>query len=240
MSITLFRSYTVGLLAIILLSGSIVFFLTGCGLQTVKGSGNVVTESRSVPEFDQIRLEGQGKVILTRGANHFLIISTDDNILPHIETSVRNRKLIISHGDIILSPSKLSFAITLSDLKGAAIAGSGDIKGSSRFFSDDFYAEISGSGSIDLELETTQLQSEISGSGSINLSGLTDHHRARLTGSGKIYTVDMQSIKASVTITGSGNCHLTASDHLKVKITGSGDVLYKGRPRIDQTITGSG
>ena len=200
----------------------------------------MITESRSVPAFDQIKLEGQGKVRLTRGPNQSLVIKTDDNILPHIETIVRNRKLIISHENIVLSPSKLSFLITLQDLKGTSIAGSGDIKGNSRFVSENFYAEISGSGSIDLELETVRLESEISGSGSIYLAGTTNHHRATITGSGKIYAFDMHAKKSSVSITGSGDCLLNVSDQLRAKITGSGDVLYKGHPRIDKTITGSG
>jgi hypothetical protein len=234
------KSFKAVFLAILLLYASIILILSGCGFKTIKGSGNVVSETRQVPEFDQIRLEGQGKVFLTGGANQSLVIKTDDNILPHIDTTVRNRKLVISHENVLLSPTNLSFLITLKDLKGTSIAGSGDIKGNSRFVSDIFYAEISGSGSIDLELETIQLESEISGSGSINLAGLTDHHRARITGSGKIHAVDMQAKSASVSITGSGDCFLTASDQLKAKITGSGDVLYKGRPRIDKTITGSG
>jgi hypothetical protein len=227
-------------LSIILLSGCIILILCSCGLQTVKGSGNVITESRSVPAFDQIKLEGQGRVILTRGAYLSLVVKTDDNIQPHIETIVRNRKLIISHENILLSPSKLSFLITLQDLKGTTVAGSGEIKGNSRFVADNFYAEISGSGSIELELEATRLESGISGSGSINLSGVADYHHAEITGSGKIYAFDMHTKKSSVSITGSGDCLLNVSDQLRAKITGSGDVLYKGHPRIDKTITGSG
>ena len=47
--------------------------------------------------------------------------------------------------------------------------------------SDTFYAEISGSGDMDLEVETGDLASKISGSGSIDLSGKTDDYTVSIS-----------------------------------------------------------
>jgi hypothetical protein len=240
METLLVRFLTAGALAATLLSGCIVIDLNGCGWETVKGSGKVVSETRQIADVNAIKLEGQGKITITRGETPSLEIRSDDNIIPHIETTVRNKKLTISHENKNLRPTTLTFYITVRDLRNATIAGSGEIRGDSRFVSDNFSAEISGSGSIDLEMETNRLVSEISGSGSIYLAGSTDHHRASITGSGKIYAFDMQSKFASVSITGSGDCLLTATDQLNAIITGSGDIIYKGHPHIEQTITGSG
>jgi len=149
--------------------------------------------------------------------------------------------LIISHEKgKKLRPTKLNYTITVKDLEGISIAGSGDVNGKSRLVSDDFYAYISGSGDIILAVRTARLESDISGSGSINLSGKTDAHQASITGSGKINAFDMQAQNVSVAITGSGDCRVQASEKLRTKITGSGDVLYKGHPQISKTITGSG
>ena len=93
---------------------------------------------------------------------------------------------------------------------------------------------------MDLELETSQLETEISGSGSIYLSGFAEQHRARISGSGKIDALDMRARNAAVSITGSGDCLLTALDRLYAKISGSGNALYKGHPQIRKTISGSG
>ena len=51
--------------------------------------------------------------------------------------------------------------------------------------------------------------------------------------------IDLNGCSAQ-SVKGSGNCRLRVADTLRAKITGSGDVLYKGYPEIDQTITGSG
>ena len=241
MKIKLFIHATVCFLSGVLTSGCIVIDLNGCSVQSVKGSGNVISESRQVPEFNKIRLEGHGKVSLTQGNQSSIEVTTDDNILPSIETEAENGKLIISHEKgKNLRPTKLNYTITVKDLEGISIAGSGDVNCNNKFVSEDFYAEISGSGDITLVVEAVRLESDISGSGSINLSGKTDAHQASITGSGKIDAFDMQAQNVSVAITGSGDCRVHASEKLRAKITGSGDVLYKGHPMISKKITGSG
>lgn len=241
MKIKLFILSTVWVLAGLLTSGCIVIDLNGCSAKSIKGSGNVISESRQLPEFREIRLEGQGKVSLAQRSHSSLEVTTDDNILPSIKTEVNNGKLIISHEKgKNLKPTTLNFTITVKDLAGISIAGSGDIIGDDEFDSARFYADIAGSGDIAIKMNSDRLESSISGSGSIHLSGSTNSYDARITGSGDVDAFEMRAKDSSVVITGSGNCRISASDKLRAKITGSGDVLYKGRPQIDQTITGSG
>jgi hypothetical protein len=241
MKIKLFIFSTVWVLAGVLTSGCIVIDLNGCSGQRVRGSGTVISESRQVPEFRELRLEGRGKVALSKGSRSSVEVTTDDNILPSIETEVRNGKLIISQKKWMnLRPTTLNFAITIKDLAGISIAGSGDIIGNEEFNSDRLYTDIAGSGDIAIKVSADRLESSISGSGSISLSGSAHSHDARITGSGDVDAFELQARDSSVVITGSGNCRIRVSDRLQAKITGSGDVLYKGDPRISQSITGSG
>jgi hypothetical protein len=241
MKIKLFILSTVWVLAGVLTSGCIVIDLNGCSTQRVKGSGKVISESRQVPEFREIRLEGQGKVVVAQ-ANQFSVeVTSDDNILPSIETAVINGQLILSHENgKNLRPTTLNYTITVKDLKGVSIAGSGDIVGNDEFNSERFYADIAGSGDITIKVSADHLESGISGSGSIHLSGSANSHDARITGSGDVDAYEMRANDSSVVITGSGNCRIRVSEKLRAKITGSGDVLYKGHPQISESITGSG
>jgi len=241
MKIKLFILSTVWVLTGVITSGCIVIDLNGCSAQRINGSGNVISESRQVSDFSEIRLEGQGKVTLVQGDLSALEVTTDDNIMPHVETDVKYGKLIISHAeDKNLRPTMLNFTITVRRLAGISVSGSGDIVGNEEFKSDKFYADIAGSGDIAVKVNADRLESSISGSGSISLSGLTNSYDARITGSGDVDAFEMRAKDASVVITGSGNCRISASEMLQAKITGSGDVLYIGHPRISETITGSG
>jgi hypothetical protein len=221
-------------------SGCIVVDLNGCGKETVKGSGDVITEERQLPEFKTIKLKGIGRVVLTQGQTHSIGIQTDDNIMPLIETEVHADELVISQGNYNLRPTTLEFNITVAHLKGIAISGSGEVMGKSRFVSDDFFAKISGSGDMALKLEVVELETKISGSGSMNLSGQTNRHDASISGSGKINAFDMQTQNVSLKVSGSGDCKVNAAETLDTRISGSGDVFYKGHPRITSKISGSG
>jgi hypothetical protein len=220
------------------------FFAPGCIIvingNSAQGSGNIITEERQVSEFDKIHLKGSGNVVLTQGEKQSLEIKTDDNIMPLIETDVRGKKLTISHGKHNLRPTTFEVYITVKNLEGVAISGSGDISGKGRFVAYTFYAEISGSGDMNLEVETGKLASKISGSGSIHLSGKAEDYIVSISGSGKINAFDVEAKNVSVKISGSGDCRVTASESLDAKISGSGDVYYKGRPQINSKISGSG
>ena len=234
--------YIVGILILVatMATGCIVVDLNGCSKETVKGSGEVVTEERHLPEFKTIKLKGVGRVLLTQGQTHSIGIQTDDNIMPLIETEVNADQLVISQGNYNLRPTILDFNITVAHLKGVAISGSGEVIGKSRFVSEDFFAKISGSADMALELDVKYLETEISGSGSINLAGQTNRHEAKISGSGKINAFDMPARNVSLKVSGSGDCKVNATETLDAKISGAGDVVYTGRPRITSKISGSG
>ena len=50
----------VSLLTVVIASGCIVVDLNGCSKETVRGSGEVVTEERQVADFNTIKLKGTG------------------------------------------------------------------------------------------------------------------------------------------------------------------------------------
>ena len=222
----------------------IVLTITGCIIvingKSVQGSGNIITQEREVSEFSKVHLKGSGKVFLTPGEKQSLEIKTDDNIMPLIETDVSGNKLTISHGNHHLRPTSFEVYITLENLEGVRISGSGDIIGKGRFVTDTLYAEISGSGDMDLEVETGLLETKISGSGSIHLAGKAEDYTVSISGSGKINAFDVDAKHVSLKVSGSGDCRVSASESLDAKISGSGDVYYRGRPQINTKISGSG
>jgi len=63
MQTTLFRLFITFVLVPGLLAGCIVIDLHGSGFKTVKGSGEVISETRQVTDFDSVRIEwGAGKI----------------------------------------------------------------------------------------------------------------------------------------------------------------------------------
>lgn len=200
-----------------------IFGVSGCGIggPRVQGSGVAKAETRAVEGFTRVESAGSANVTVQIGEKQSVVIETDDNILPLIDTIVKGDKLLIeSHGSY---STRLGVKVTIvvPVLNEARISGSGNITASG-VAAKDFDAHISGSGDI-------------------RISGSTESLEASISGSGGIDAIELAVAAADVRVTGSGNIKVAAPQSLHAKITGSGDVLYTGKPtRIEKHVTGSG
>ena len=134
----------------------------------VVGSGNVVSEPRDVTNFDSVELAGSGDVNILLGDSESVNVQADDNILPLIETTVTNGKLVIRTKPFAtITPSnRIVVTVAMKSLKQAMLSGSGNLH----------IAAMSGP---DLTLE-------LPGSGDITAEGTVDHVNINLLGSGNI------------------------------------------------------
>ena len=84
--------------------------LSGCTLAGVRGSGDLVTESRQVSDFDRVALSGSGQVVITQGAEEGLSVEADDNLMQYVRTEVSGRtlELGLDAPGTIVRPSRLA------------------------------------------------------------------------------------------------------------------------------------
>jgi hypothetical protein len=187
---------------------------------TVRGSGTIVTEAREVEGFSEIRLEGSGDVLVDVGSSESLTIEADDNLLPLISTEVRGSRLVIDHERELSPTADIVYRIEAIDFDGVAIAGSADVVAPD-VDCGVFSVSVAGSGSLDLDGVCEGLEVDIAGSGDLDAGGLV---------------VD----RAAISIAGSGDVVVNATEELRVSIAGSGDVVYLGDPVTEVDIGGSG
>ena len=57
------------------------FLLSACGLDILDGSGDVISESREVSDFNRVVFGGVGELQLTQGDQESLTVTADDNLL---------------------------------------------------------------------------------------------------------------------------------------------------------------
>ena len=85
------------------------------------------------------------------------------------------------------------------------------------------------------------LSLNISGSGDILAIGKVQKLIANINGSGDLMLSKLNTNHATVTINGSGDAAIWASESLKGKINGSGDIEYYGDPQnVQSKVNGSG
>jgi hypothetical protein len=226
----------------------VLLSVTGCnaGLRVISGSGNVITESRQVSNFDSIELSGSGEVIVTQGAGESLTIETDDNVMEYIESEVENGTLKLrlvtglQTGVNIQRYTRLVFYVGVDNLNGLSTSGSGKIE-SDEIETGRLDLSVSGSGTIQIaELFASELKAGISGSGGINLGGDVAVQDIGVSGSGNYQAGEMCSSSVKVSVSGSGNATVCATEELDASLSGSGNVNYHGSPEVSISDSGSG
>ena len=196
-------------------------FAAGCG-QTVRGSGKVITEPRTVNGFKEVSLRGGGQLTVDQNGTESLTITADENLLPYLTSEVSGNRLILGTREHTnLRPSKdIVYKLTVKDLNRLEVAGDGS-------------ADARG-------IRTERLTVVVAGSGSLSAAGNADEQEIMIAGSGDYRGADVRSKAVKINIMGSGNADLNASDKLDATIMGSGDIKYTGSPIVSQNILGSG
>jgi hypothetical protein len=233
--------------------------LAAVSADVVLGNGRVETEKRILPAFTSISVSGSGILRVHRGGQK-VELTSDSNILPYITTSVSGNELVIGFKPFtsIMHSSKMQYDVTLPELVGLKISGSGDAYVDA-FKGDAFKAGISGSGGIKAELEYRSVELSVSGSGGFDaslktgrlalrcsgsgdayLKGSADSAELAITGSGMLGARDFAVGEARLVISGSGRAEIRATRTLDAFLSGSGGISYWGDPKLSQKISGSG
>lgn len=224
-------------------------------------------ETRNVDTFTKIAFRVPGKLYLRQGSPQKVVIEGKKDILEEIETDVEGDRLVIEkegkwmdwHWD---NDDEVKVYITVKDIAGLSVGGSGDLIGETKIVTDDINLNVSGSGNMKVEVEATgDIESDVSGSGNIDLKGTCKSFNSDVSGSGKVILALRASGNADFGVSGSGKIEASGSasrvktsisgsgkilaanletNSCEVRITGSGDVEINVKNELDANITGSG
>lgn len=197
--------------------------LTACGsLGATQGSGNVISESRTVKDFRAIQLSGSGKLVIEQSDVESLTITADDNLLRDLTSDVQGKTLLLGTREFTsINPSKIvTYKLLVKSLNSINVSGG---------------AAVEAKG-----LLTDSLDINVSGAGDITISGRADKQSVNISGAGKYRADDFKTKTASVNISGIGSAIVAASDRLDVQVSGAGEVEYIGDPSVTEQISGAG
>jgi len=203
-----------------LLVAAAFFSFSGCHLVGIKGNGNITTENRTSVNFSSIEADGAYEIQWTNGATS-VAITTDQNLLGHIMTTVESDKLHIRSHEPLRPTHGIKLKISSPALTGAQLNGAVRF-GASKLAGQTFYLEANGATRVALD-------------GSVQ--GLI----ASLNGASRLDAVPLQTQTTELSISGAGRADVDVSESLKVAISGAGKVVYSGNPkRVEKDISGAG
>lgn len=212
----------------------------------LNNDGEVTTENRTTQgDYDEISVVGFFNVTLVKGAEGNLTIEGESNLLQHVITEVDGDRLIIKvEKKQNLKPSSgkdIRITVPFEYISKILLSGSGEIMSRDVIKARDFSVSVSGSGDINLEVESQTTDSRVTGSGDLVLTGHTKEHNASVTGSGDLEAGRFKADTVDAKVTGSGDIRISCEKAIRARVTGSGDIEYVGNPQKQDTkVSGSG
>ncbi|MEQ6122406.1 PspC domain-containing protein [Reichenbachiella sp. MALMAid0571] len=188
-------------------------------------------------DFKEIEAKGNLNVVVSREDAYHVEVKGEDKYLDKVYV----RKI----GDVLsvefdadkfryLKSSKqkpVKVYISLPELK--SIKGSGvtnyDI---SDFETSEFYANLSGASTADINIKSKNIEMKLRGASSVNLSGNTDSFEAEVSGASSLRAYDLTTRSSSIEASGASSAKIYARDKLYVEASGMSSVHYKGSPEV--------
>lgn len=203
---------------------SVAIGLTSCHKRVIRGGGREISETRVVGDFKKIDANGSTPVRVVKDDEYKVIVSGYGNLIDAYKTKVNGDRLQLEFKDGYwnIDNNNISVEVHTPYIDEVKLNGSGRVYVGGGYDLDNFRADISGSGDIEINGNTyKKLEVNISGSGTYNGEN-----------------TDVQDCYAK--ISGSGDIFVTVYNYLQARISGSGDIYYYGDPAIDADISGSG
>jgi hypothetical protein len=212
------------------------------GGKTVRGSGKVTNDARSVQGIRKVNAHGVGILLIEIGSGESLTVEAEDNLQAQIEATVRpDGTLDIGpKGDSDIQPTRpIRYRLRLPHLDAVALSGATQAEVNGTVTTDDFALNLSGATSAKLSrVEADKLDIQASGASKVTLSGTVKRQKLDFSGVSQYHGFDLTSNEADVDASGTSKIELKAKDRLRVDASGVTQVRYKGKPDVRSKTSG--
>lgn len=217
------------------------FVFSGCGLNFKRGNGRIESREYDLSDFDKIYVGGNYNLTLIPSDKNQAVIETDENLFRHINIEVFDRSLNINNVHNLKGSRGIRIDIFYKNLNHIYSTGASKINHQGILNTDNLKIDLSGAGSIEVEMETDLVEVQMSGAGVLTLSGYTRQSEVHISGAGGLRGENLRSEECKVNLSGIGNANVFVTKKLIATITGIGGIRYSGNPDfIEKRVTGLG
>jgi len=217
-----------------------ICLLVSCRFKT--GSGNIITETRSVNTFDAISVGGGFEVEVKTGPVISVTVEADDNIMKHIETKSSGNTLKISTEDLHnYSDVHMKVYITAPAVRTIKASSSAEVTVMDVLKNSGKLTFKASSGSeINAEVDAPDVEADVSSGAHISLSGKTRNYTAEASSGSEIRSWDLKTENTKVKASSGSSARVHASVSLNATASSGSSVRYHGAASVNKSESSGG
>ncbi|MCX6256505.1 MAG: DUF2807 domain-containing protein [Bacteroidia bacterium] len=212
----------------------------------LKSTGRIISVERDPEHFTELEINDVFDVYISQSQEDKIIIEGGEHLIPDIETTVKDKKLVISNNNDcswLREYKRIKITIYTDSLTTINLNGQSDI-----YSSDTLKQWIvtiavnSGISKINLLINCHELHFDLNGgTGEYSFNGKAGLAYFYLMGTGVLLSDSLVTGYNFITSNTTGDCRINAQKLINAQIENRGDIYYKGSPpNIETVISGLG
>jgi hypothetical protein len=229
-------------LATALFSGCVaVSFTTTAAEGTETGRGPLIEKRYETGPYSEIEIRANIAVVYSKEPSDAVVVKIQENLAEFLRVEVQENRLVVDAERKFLTgmnemPVLYVFAPELTWLQAA---GGLEFRGEDTLSGERFEMYVEGSAKIDMDLDVRQLTVDLAGAFETRLSGVAEEARINVSGAGNLNALELDTVRAAVSVDGAGNASISCSETLDVSLSGAASLEYRGKPAMTSNIRGA-
>ena len=197
------------------------------------------TETRAAIAFSKIDVGSNIELNASVGPATSLMVTADDNILPHIQTSVVGDRLKI-YVDVSYS-TDLGVKVQATAPALRVLQGSGASKTTlTGVAGEQFQLDLSGASNCQLTSDADLIGLKVSGASHCTIAGVAKQLTIGCSGASQLNAAELKCDKIAAELSGASTAHVNATEELTVETSGASTLRYVGRPaKLHKKVSGA-
>lgn len=221
----------------------ITLLFSSCGFdkKTLDGSGNVVTQNRTVATgFTTITTSGNVEVYITQGSASTVVVEADDNLQQHIKTEVKGTELSITCDVNIDNAEAKRVTVTLPKIEGIEAAGGSIVKGKTQLKGDKIMLSSSSGSNLEVSVDAKEIASEASSGSSLKISGRTNDLKTDASSGSSLNASALIAKDVKADASSGGNIAVNPTESLDADASSGSVINYVSTPKKINSDASSG
>lgn len=185
----------------------------------VEGSGDLVTQSYDFDDFDRIEVGSAFELDVTVGPDASVEVTTDDNIVEHLEVKQRGDRLDLRLDGVGFRSGTLRAKVTVPDLTSLEATGATDV--------------------LVVGIDTDDFDLDVSGASEVSLGGSADRAEIDVNGASDVDLDAFAIGDADVEINGASDVQMRSADAVSGQLNGASDLWVADDVSPNVTVQGA-
>ena len=198
----------------------------------IDGSGNVVTEKRTIEApFTKIDASTGVEVLVEQGATTEVEVEVDDNLMEHIVTRVENGTLIVKIEENINTMESAIVRVSTKTIEGLESSSGATIRSKNTLKGTNLALKSSSGSTINTDLEYEKVSSESTSGSEIRLSGKALTLDTKSSSGSEIDAKDLAANEITAQSTSGSNTTVNPIVLLNAKASSGSSIDYVKEPK---------